>query len=436
MEFPFEEVGAALGVAEIFGDVTASFDLKSDGAALERGLEGEDALAVGVVEAFGDANDGGETAGDALVRTGQAAIGGVMTVGISFAVVIADHGGDDVAVASFEAGDIAVEGQIFAVLVVTAVADAMTDVMEKRASFELDASLNGEMVDGLELIEEHEAEFADMLGMALIVIETAAKAARGDEDLAGFGAVAMRFLTGEGVAGNFLEKAFAESDAGNDKGADIEVTREGDENKRGHGHDVGTVAADAVGLHALSDIALEKLGEPLAKQRDFEAGKAVETRAGGDVGEGFSVAAKRHGDGVREIGASGKTRFEKSANVAANLFSFCRADDAREIEGAHEADGAERNLSALSDGVVVQDAEFEAAAAKIGDEARLDFRTHGGEDGFATEARFFLGADDLEGKPGGLLDEADEGVAVLGLTGGAGGHGPILGHGVFVHETV
>lgn len=38
VEFSFEEVGAALGVAEIFGDVTASFDLKSDGTALEGGV--------------------------------------------------------------------------------------------------------------------------------------------------------------------------------------------------------------------------------------------------------------------------------------------------------------------------------------------------------------------------------------------------------------
>ena len=56
VEFFFEEVGAALGIAKIFGDIAACFDLESDRAALERGVETKDALAVGVVEPLGDAH--------------------------------------------------------------------------------------------------------------------------------------------------------------------------------------------------------------------------------------------------------------------------------------------------------------------------------------------------------------------------------------------
>ena len=48
-----------------------------------------------------------------------------MPVGFGLAVVITDDGGDDVAVAAVQSGNIAVQGQVFAVLVVAAVTDAV-----------------------------------------------------------------------------------------------------------------------------------------------------------------------------------------------------------------------------------------------------------------------------------------------------------------------
>jgi hypothetical protein len=80
MEFFFEEAGAALGVAEIFGYVAVSLHLKSDGASLEGGVQAENSLAVGMVQPFGDAHDGSEAARDALVDVDEAGISGVMAV--------------------------------------------------------------------------------------------------------------------------------------------------------------------------------------------------------------------------------------------------------------------------------------------------------------------------------------------------------------------
>ena len=59
VEFFFEEVGAAFGVANIFGDVATRLDLESDRTALKGGAQAEDALAVRMVEAFCDADEGG-----------------------------------------------------------------------------------------------------------------------------------------------------------------------------------------------------------------------------------------------------------------------------------------------------------------------------------------------------------------------------------------
>ena len=118
VEFAFEEGGAALGVADVFGDVAADTELDGYGAALEGGAEVLNALAVGVIEAFGDAEDSGEATHDAFVVVVEGGIGGVIGVGGGLAIVIADNGGDDVAVAAFEARDVAVEGEIFTVFVV------------------------------------------------------------------------------------------------------------------------------------------------------------------------------------------------------------------------------------------------------------------------------------------------------------------------------
>jgi hypothetical protein len=56
VEFFFEEVGAAFGITEIFGDIATCLDLEGDRTALESGAEAEDALAVRMVEPFRDAN--------------------------------------------------------------------------------------------------------------------------------------------------------------------------------------------------------------------------------------------------------------------------------------------------------------------------------------------------------------------------------------------
>jgi len=55
--------------------------------------------------------------------------------------------------------------------------DAMADVVKERACFELDAGLRRQMMQRLEVIEEHDTKFADVLGVALIVFEAAGEAA-------------------------------------------------------------------------------------------------------------------------------------------------------------------------------------------------------------------------------------------------------------------
>src|SRR6266850_4545180 len=102
-----------------------------------------------------------------------------------------------------------------------------------------------------------------MLGVALIVFETAAEAAGADEHLARFSGVTVRFFAGKGFAGYFLDDTFADADSGNQELANVEVAAEDDEDDGGYAHDVGAIAADAVGFHALANITFQNIGETL-----------------------------------------------------------------------------------------------------------------------------------------------------------------------------
>ena len=126
------------------------------------------------------------------------------------------------------------------------------------------------MVNSLELIKEHEAQLANVFGMLLVVFKPAAKTACGEEYLAGFGTVAVGLFAREGVVGNLLKEAFAKANTGDTEAPDIEVACNGKKNDGGDAHDIGAVAADTVGFHALPNVALEDAGKPLAKKRDFQ----------------------------------------------------------------------------------------------------------------------------------------------------------------------
>jgi len=230
----------------------------------------------------------------------------VVGVGSGFAIVIADDGGDDIAVAALEAGDVAVEREIFGVLVVAAMGDAMADVVKEGAGFEFNAGLRWKMMQRLEVIEEQDTEFADVFGVALIVFEAAGEAAGAEEHLAGFGVVTMRLLAGEGLAGDFLEEAFADADGGDQEVADVEIAAEDDKDDGGDAHHVGAIAADAVGFHAFAEIALQDVGEAFTQERNIERGEAFAAGAGSDVGKRFGISTESDGELIGEVRAIGK----------------------------------------------------------------------------------------------------------------------------------
>ncbi len=102
--------------------------------------------------------------------------------------------GDYCAVASGEAGHVAIEGEIFAVFVMAVMTDSVADVVKEGTGFEEHARLRRKMMSGLQAIEEEDAEFANMLGVRLVVLQAAREAAGAGDKLAGGGVVAMRLF--------------------------------------------------------------------------------------------------------------------------------------------------------------------------------------------------------------------------------------------------
>ena len=345
-----------------------------------------DVLAAGVVEPFGDSKDACETTRDAAIAVTERGVGRMMGGGLGFSVVIADKRSDEGAIAVGKARDVAVERQIFAVFVVATVADGVADVMEERSRFEKRTRLRRKMVNRLELVEKLESKVTYMFGVLLVLLEAAGEAADADQHLASGLIVAMRLLAGESVASNFVDDAFADADGGNGHGVNVEVAAKGDEDNGGDAHHVRAVAANAVGFHAVGNVATQEIGQAFAQERELDGGKTVHARAGSDESECFGVATKRDRKFIAEIGPGGKFGFQQGANVTADLFGLDRANHAVNIQRAHQADRADRKLSRLIYGVIAKKAEFEAATAEVDDGADLGLRAKRGEDAFATKA--------------------------------------------------
>src|SRR5260370_29345824 len=126
---------------------------------------------------------------------------------------------------------------------VAAMTDHVTGIVEQRASFEQHARFRRQMVNGLQLIKKQDAKLAHVFGVTLIVFQAACEAARANQELTRGGAVAMRLLARKSLARDFLKQPFANADAGDREGAQVEVAAGGGKRNRGECAYIATSAA-------------------------------------------------------------------------------------------------------------------------------------------------------------------------------------------------
>ena len=68
--------------------------------------------------------------------------------------------------------NVAVHGQILAVLMMTLVADGVSDVVKQLGSFKNHPRFAGKMMQRLQLIKKPQAEFANVFGVTLVAFQT------------------------------------------------------------------------------------------------------------------------------------------------------------------------------------------------------------------------------------------------------------------------
>src|SRR6266849_377717 len=140
-----------------------------------------------MIESLRNAQERSKAPRGALLRARKQRVDGVATGRLGFFVVIAHESRNDGTILPAQAGNVSVEYEVFTVLVMAAVTDDVTEIVEKRAGFEEHARVLRQMMNGLELVEEHERHPPDVFGVLLVVTggrEAPCEAARAGKHLA------------------------------------------------------------------------------------------------------------------------------------------------------------------------------------------------------------------------------------------------------------
>src|SRR5271156_4537376 len=304
--------------------------------------------------------------------------------------------------------------------------DEMPNVVEQSAHFQHQAQVRAHLVDGAELIEEREREAHHLLGVLRVVIQASREPAGAGEE---FGGAAFFFFGGgaHGILfGDVIEQdSLAHADARNEHAAQVQPLRQRIENNRGDADDFGAVFADAEDAHAAGHVEREHAPGLIAQQARIDRRNAFDHGAGGDAHEGFSITAAGDGDGAAETRRRGHGAAQKREDVMTQAVGVVFVNRAFDGKSFHQADGAERKADALLEDATLIKIQFEAAAAEIEDQARLDAVSQRPLRGRTNQARFFLAADYFQFYSGFALHAVHQAAVITRFARGGGGYGAI-----------
>src|SRR5271169_6089557 len=304
--------------------------------------------------------------------------------------------------------------------------DEMPNVVEQSAHFQHQAQVRAHLVDGAELIEEREREAHHMLGVLRVVIQASREPAGAGEEFGGaafffFGGGAHGILFGDEIQQN----SFAHADAGNEQSAQVQPLRERIENNRGDADHFGAVLADAEHSHAAGNVQREHAPGLIAQQARIYGGDALDHGRGGHAHQRFGVPAAGDGNGAAEAGRRRHGAAQKREDVMAQAVGVVFVNRAFDGKSFHQADGAEGKADALLEDATLIKIQFEAAAAEIEDQARLDAVSQRPLRGRTNQARFFLTADYFQFDSGFALHAVHQAAVIARFARGGGGYGAV-----------
>src|SRR5215467_6461265 len=107
-----------------------------------------------MVKRFSNSQNCGKPSQDGLVCVVQGGISRVMSGGFRLTVVIAHEAGDDGPFAAFQSANITVHRQVFAVLVMAAMADHVPGIVKQSPGFQEHARLWRQAMYWLQLVKQ------------------------------------------------------------------------------------------------------------------------------------------------------------------------------------------------------------------------------------------------------------------------------------------
>src|SRR5215470_2096422 len=128
---------------------------------------------------------------------------------------------------------------------------------------------------GMQLIKELQAQFANVLGVLLVIFQAACKTARSQEQLARRAVVAVWLLARKSFMRDFLQKPLADANARHGQKAKIQVTSQSDERDGRDAHDVGAIPPNSVSFHTLANVPLQNGRQSLLEEGQFNRLQAV-----------------------------------------------------------------------------------------------------------------------------------------------------------------
>jgi hypothetical protein len=387
-------------------------------------IDAGDDLGVAAVQTFREPDNRRQDADGAPQRARQLAKSLVFAFRRRTAVIPREES-QHVDLLRFEAAQIAVLDEIVRVFVMAFVADVDADVVQERAELEPFAFAVGQRVDGARLVEQHQREPRDLLGVFRPVVaafgklEDAAAADVGEAiGLGDFLAVLCNVIEDQPLA----QRQIAERQFVGFEPAQDFVQEDG----TGHGQ-IGAAGIEPRDPQSLLDVEAGQRAADATELFDGNAAIADGPGAGATVGcrGGHGAEAENRAgraDHAIEAGASDVVEVlaEFCVDLAHQFALVARRDGVGFDESLREPDDAEPEAPADVDIRADAARDFDAAAADVDDDHRLARRAGPVGSRKVNEARLFRTGNHPRANAGLFGDGAQELAAILRLARGAG----------------
>src|SRR5438445_6204184 len=226
----------------------------------------------------------------------------------------------------------------------------------------------------------------------------------------------------------FMQHPLANAYTGNNQMPRVQQFRERREHDRSHAHDLGAIASHAKAIDAALRIEPQDLPQHLPQAAEIQS---IETRhawARSNSSQRLRIPSTGHSSTAADLHRSPRLRAQNGTDVRLQGGEGLGYKRSGEIKLLHQANRAERKGESAIDFAPAEKTHLQAAAAEIENQPGRKASYGNREYRLAYQPSFFRRADGDEFNACFAVDTRDQGIAIGGLTQGAGGD-----RGIFIH---